>query len=96
MGVPVAGDVGDAGGGGHVTARPVEAALAEAASTVAAPTLVLVGDQDTPFLPGSKAIADAIPGARLAVIPDVGHSPQFENPAAWHSVLRDFLDELLP
>ena len=80
----------------EVTSQPDQlGALAQVASEVAAPTLVLVGDQDTPFLPGSKAIAGAIPGARLAVIPDAGHSPQFENPSEWHAVLRAFLDELV-
>jgi len=31
------------------------------------------------------------PGAELAVIPDAGHSPQFENPDAWWSALSTFL-----
>ncbi len=33
-------------------------------------------------------MAETIPGAELAVIPDAGHSPQFENPAAWLDVLQ--------
>jgi 3-oxoadipate enol-lactonase len=68
--------------------------LVAAASVARPPTLVLVGEQDTPFLPGSRAIADAIPGARLVVIPEGGHSPQFENPVAWREVMRAFLDGL--
>lgn len=81
----------------EVTAQPDQlGTLAATATAVAPPTLVLVGDQDTPFVPGSRAIADAIPGARLAVIPDAGHSPQFENPTEWHAALRGFLDELVP
>jgi 2-succinyl-6-hydroxy-2,4-cyclohexadiene-1-carboxylate synthase len=64
------------------------------AAAVRVPTLVLVGDQDTEFLPGSRATADAIPGARLVVIPDAGHSPQFENPTAWYATMREFLDAL--
>ena len=67
--------------------------LAELAAAAAQlPTLVIVGEQDTPFLPGSSAIASAVPGAQLAVIPDAGHSPQFESPDAWHTTLRGFLD----
>jgi 2-succinyl-6-hydroxy-2,4-cyclohexadiene-1-carboxylate synthase len=65
-----------------------------ALGTVRAPTLVLVGEQDREFLPGSRAIAGAVPGARLVVIPDAGHSPQFENPAAWFAALTEFLAEL--
>ena len=32
--------------------------------------------------------------ARLVVIPDAGHSPQFENPEAWWQALTDFLNEV--
>ena len=40
-------------------------------------------------------MAETIPGAELAVIPDAGHSPQFENPAAWLAALEHFLDAQL-
>ena len=55
------------------------------------PTLVVVGDQDVPFLAASQAMADTIPGARLVVLPDAGHSPQFEAPAAWWEAVSGFL-----
>jgi len=58
---------------------------------VRCPTLVMVGEQDTPFVDVSAAMAATIPGAHLVVIPDAGHSPQFENPAAWFDALDDFL-----
>jgi 3-oxoadipate enol-lactonase len=57
-------------------------------------TLVMVGDQDIPFIGPSERMAAAIPGAVLTVIPDAGHSPQFENPKAWWAALTDFLDSL--
>jgi pimeloyl-ACP methyl ester carboxylesterase len=56
------------------------------------PCLVLVGDQDKPFLEASRHLAEAISDARLVVIPDAGHSPQFENPDAWLEALTSFLD----
>ncbi|HEY7104962.1 MAG TPA: alpha/beta hydrolase [Acidimicrobiia bacterium] len=59
--------------------------------TIDVPALVLVGDQDETFLGPSAAIADAVPGARLVVVPDAGHSPQFENPSAWYEALHLFL-----
>ena len=55
------------------------------------PTLVIVGEEDTPFLEASREMATAIPNARLSVIPDAGHSPQFENPSRWWSELSGFL-----
>ncbi len=65
--------------------------LAAMAATVTCPLLVLVGDQDEPLVTTSRAIADAIPHAQLVVIPDAGHSPQFENPGAWLDAMRSFL-----
>jgi pimeloyl-ACP methyl ester carboxylesterase len=65
--------------------------LAALAAAVHVPTLVIVGEQDAPFRGPSDAIAAAIEGAQLAVIPDAGHSPQFENPDAWIDVLSRFL-----
>ncbi len=66
--------------------------LAELAE-LAVPTLVLVGEEDAGFLPASRRMAAAIPGASLAVIPDAGHSPQFENPDAWWAAIRSFLHD---
>jgi pimeloyl-ACP methyl ester carboxylesterase len=56
---------------------------------------VIVGEQDTPFVGVSKDMVATIKDAELAVIPDAGHSPQFENPAAWRRALVDFLDAQL-
>ena len=55
---------------------------------------MLVGEQDAPFIAPSERMAKAIDGARLVVIPDAGHSPQFENPDAWWDALTSFLDEV--
>ncbi len=60
-------------------------------STLTVPTLVVVGEQDRPFLAASRRMADAIPGAQLAVVPDAAHSPQFENPGAWWAAVTGFL-----
>ncbi len=62
-----------------------------ALASVTCPTLVIVGVQDEPFVGVSREMADTIPGADLVVIPDAGHSPQFENPAAWLHALERFL-----
>ena len=67
--------------------------LADLAS-VTVPALVIVGEQDETFVPPSMAIADAVPDARLVVVPDAGHSPQFENPDAWWAAMGAFLGEL--
>lgn len=63
----------------------------EALATLAVPTLVIVGDQDRPFIDASRAMAAAIPGARLVEVADAGHSPQREAPDAWWRALSEFL-----
>jgi pimeloyl-ACP methyl ester carboxylesterase len=59
-------------------------------------TLVIVGEQDEPFRGDAEDLARAIPGARLAVIADAGHSPQFEAQERWWEALSGFLDEVVP
>jgi pimeloyl-ACP methyl ester carboxylesterase len=66
----------------------------DAMRSLECPVLVIVGEQDKPLVKPSRAMADAIPGATLAVIRDAGHSPQFENPAAWFDVLSRFLSSV--
>ena len=58
----------------------------------ALPTLIVVGDDDQ-LIPRdrSQAMADAIPGARLAVLPGVGHLAPVERPEAATALLVDFL-----
>ncbi|MFM8303194.1 MAG: alpha/beta fold hydrolase, partial [Actinomycetota bacterium] len=61
---------------------------------LACPSLVIVGELDKVFYDASLALAAAAPGSRLAVIPDAGHHPHFENPDAWLAALVTFLDEI--
>lgn len=58
------------------------------------PTLVVVGEQDDVFLGPSKVMADVMPNARLVVLADAGHAPQFEQPEAWWRALAAFLEEI--
>jgi pimeloyl-ACP methyl ester carboxylesterase len=62
--------------------------------TIRVPTLIIVGDQDQPFLPPCEYMAKKIPGARLEVIPGAGHSSNLDQPEAFNRVLGDFLDGL--
>lgn len=67
----------------------------EAMRAIACPTLVIVGEEDAHFVPAAHAMADAVAGARLVVVPDAGHSPQFENPDAYFTAVDQFLAEHL-
>jgi pimeloyl-ACP methyl ester carboxylesterase len=66
----------------------------DALATLPMPVLVMVGEQDRPFLGPSQRMAKTIPTARLVVLPDAGHSPQFENTDAWWDSLTTFLQEV--
>jgi pimeloyl-ACP methyl ester carboxylesterase len=66
----------------------------ESLRSLSMPTLVITGEQDRPIVKPSMAMAEAIPGAELVVIPEAGHSPQFENPDAWWNALSTFLSGL--
>ena len=61
---------------------------------VRVPTLVIVGEQDEPFLAASQYMAAKIPGARLEVIPGAGHAANLDQPEAFNRLLLDFLDSL--
>lgn len=57
------------------------------------PTLVVVGEQDAVTPPAvARSMADAIPGARLAIIPGAGHLACLEAPEAFNQALAAFLD----
>src|SRR5207253_1856773 len=58
--------------------------------------LVIVGDQDQPFLAPCEYMAKKIPGARLEVIAGAGHSSNLDQPEAFNRVLLDFLGALPP
>ena len=62
--------------------------------SIRVPTLIIVGDQDQPFLVPCEYMAKKIPGARLEVIAGAGHSSNLDQPEAFNRVLRDFLDGL--
>jgi 2-succinyl-6-hydroxy-2,4-cyclohexadiene-1-carboxylate synthase len=62
---------------------------------ISAPTLVIVGEEDEHFVPAARAMAAAVPVCELVVIPDAGHSPQFENPDAYAAAIEGFLARTL-
>ncbi len=58
---------------------------------IGCPTLVLVGADDSDFLPGADALEAGIAGARRVTIANAGHHPHQENPEAWELALQDHL-----
>jgi pimeloyl-ACP methyl ester carboxylesterase len=65
------------------------------AQAISTPTLVVYGDLDAGFLvDASKRLAKAIPNADEAVIPECGHSPQYERPPLFNQALVTFLERV--
>ena len=61
---------------------------------ITVPTLVLVGDGDVPFHAATNYMAGKIPGAEKVVIENAGHVANLDQPAAFNSAVRGFLDGL--
>jgi pimeloyl-ACP methyl ester carboxylesterase len=60
------------------------------------PTLVLVGENDKPFLGASDYMAKKIPGAQKVVLAGAGHAANIDQPAAFDAAVRAFLERLPP
>jgi pimeloyl-ACP methyl ester carboxylesterase len=55
------------------------------------PTLVIVGDEDTPAVDASRFLAARIPNATLAVLPATGHTLNLEEPERFNAAVLEFL-----
>ena len=70
--------------------KPVTHRLSE----IKVPALIVVGEEDIPFLKASQIMKESIADAELFVIPGATHSPQEEAAEAFNDVLMSFLDRL--
>ncbi len=65
--------------------------IIESLGTITVPSLVLVGENDQPFLGASQYMAAKIPGAKLVTIPDAGHAANIDQPEAFNAAVSEFL-----
>ncbi len=63
-------------------------------SEIGVPTLIVVGDEDSPFLKPSKVMEESIARSRLVIIPGSGHSPHEEVAEVFNDILLSFVDGL--
>ena len=71
-----------------------DARIIQSLETVAVPTLVLAGADDTPFLAATDYMVHKIPGARKVIVPDAGHASNLHQPGAFNEAMGSFLDAL--
>ena len=71
--------------------RPTMYELESRLPEVRVPTLVIVGEEDTPALDASRFLAAKLPAATLKVLPGTGHTLNLEEPEAFNASVLEFL-----
>lgn len=75
--------------------RPFDPPAITRLGDIRAPTLVIIGELDTPdFHEIASTVARGIPGATKVILPGVGHMANMENAEAFNQLVLDFLDRL--
>jgi pimeloyl-ACP methyl ester carboxylesterase len=69
-----------------------ESSLPERLAAIDKPLLVIYGEEDTIVVPPDEAADEFrdVPGARVVMLPGVGHTPQMEAPAKSAALIRGF------
>ncbi|MEE8580754.1 MAG: alpha/beta hydrolase [Myxococcota bacterium] len=78
---------------GRCIAGPAPAVIDELGD-IESPALVIVGEEDEPYLRAAEVLAAKLPRARMEVIAGAGHIVNIEAEAAFNRLLRAFLREL--
>jgi 3-oxoadipate enol-lactonase len=69
----------------------------EAVAALRIPVLCLAGEEDAVIPPAAVAVlASIVPGARLARVPEAGHSVYWERAAVFNRLVDDFLRDVPP
>ncbi|MGH3559742.1 MAG: alpha/beta fold hydrolase, partial [Mycobacterium sp.] len=62
--------------------------------SIAVPTLVIVGAQDTDFLAGADYMQRHVPDARKLLIDNAGHAANMDQPDTFNTAVRELLEQL--
>jgi pimeloyl-ACP methyl ester carboxylesterase len=79
---------------GYQARRPSLYDLTAEMARIAAPTLIVSGDEDDPTLEPSLLMKRTIPGAGLVVLPRTGHAINLEEPALFNQLVEDFFHQV--
>jgi pimeloyl-ACP methyl ester carboxylesterase len=74
-----------------VAVQPSVAELAPQLALLALPALILAGERDAPSVASGRALAAALPRARLVVIAGAGHVVNLQRPDAFNAAVLEFL-----
>jgi pimeloyl-ACP methyl ester carboxylesterase len=78
----------------HGILRQRDAGVIDSLPSIAVPTLIVVGENDKPFLAGSDYMAAKIPGARKVVVEGAPHAPMLTHPEVFNAALGKFLADV--
>ncbi len=79
---------------GYQARRPSLYKLTAEMARIAAPALIVAGDEDDVVLEPSLLMKRTIPGAGLVVLPKSGHMTNLEDPALFNRLLEDFFHQV--
>lgn len=79
---------------GVIALQPSIDELASDLAGLRVPTLVIVGARDRTSLDPSRAVAAAVPGARLVEIADAGHLVNLARPTEFNRAVAEFLTDI--
>jgi pimeloyl-ACP methyl ester carboxylesterase len=83
------------GGGLQLAAHGIlvqrDSSVIDSLPSITVPTLLLVGENDKPFLGAMEYMAKKIPGSRHVVIPNAGHAANIDAPEAFNEAVLSFL-----
>ena len=69
---------------------PVGARLGE----LCMPLLLVVGQLDVKYVGLGRGMVEALPSARLEIVPNAGHTVHLEQPAAFEQIVMGFLEDV--
>jgi pimeloyl-ACP methyl ester carboxylesterase len=72
----------------------VDASVIDSLPHIAVPVLVIVGEDDKPFVDGAHYMAGRIPQATEVIVPKAGHGANIEQPAVVNASMRTFLEQV--
>jgi pimeloyl-ACP methyl ester carboxylesterase len=71
-----------------------DARVINSLDSIAVPTLVVVGADDTDFLAGAEYMHRKIPNSRKVVIDHAGHAANMDQPKEFNAAVRELLEQL--
>jgi pimeloyl-ACP methyl ester carboxylesterase len=71
-----------------------DSSVIDSLATISVPTLLLVGENDKPFIGAMEYMAKKIPDAKHVVIANAGHASNLDQPDAFNAAVVEFLQGL--